>query len=83
VSSADVVFVGSPEDARGFRLAGVAAVAATRDAIDRAAAAWLAEAARPALLIVSPEALAMARDTLEALEKEPGGTIVIVLPEGP
>jgi vacuolar-type H+-ATPase subunit F/Vma7 len=76
-----VVFVGSAADRRGFRLAGVAAVTPTRDAIAAAVTAWLApDATRPALVIVSAEAMAVAPDRLAALEADPDGPIVLVLP---
>jgi vacuolar-type H+-ATPase subunit F/Vma7 len=77
-----VFFVGSPADARGFRLAGATAVTPTREAIAGAVTAWLApEARRPALVIVSAEAMAAAPDRLAALEADPEGPIVLVLPD--
>jgi vacuolar-type H+-ATPase subunit F/Vma7 len=78
----DVVFAGRSADARGFRLAGVAAVAPTREAIADAATRWLAPGAkRPALVIVSAEAMATAPDRLAALEADADGPIVVVLPD--
>ena len=78
----DVVFVGSSADARGFRLAGVAAVTATREAIVAAVSAWLEpDAKRPALVIVSAGAMAAAPDHLAALEADADGPIVLVLPD--
>ena len=77
-----IVFLGSAADARGFRLAGVTPVTPTREAIDGAIAAWRAPGAkRPVLLIVSPEAMAMASDRLAALESDPDGPIVLVMPD--
>jgi vacuolar-type H+-ATPase subunit F/Vma7 len=77
-----VIVVGRPADARGFRLAGVAAVTPTREAIDRAVTGWLAPGAkRPALIIVSAEAMAAAPDRLAALETDPDGPLVLVLPD--
>jgi vacuolar-type H+-ATPase subunit F/Vma7 len=77
-----IVFVGAAADARGFRLAGVAAVSPTRAAIDGAVSRWLApDAKRPALVIVSAEAMAEARDRLAALEADADGPVVVVLPD--
>jgi hypothetical protein len=77
-----IVFVGTTADARGFRLAGTDSVSPTREAIDGAVTAWLtAGAQRPALLIVSPEAMAAAPDRLAALESDPDGPIMLVLPD--
>jgi hypothetical protein len=77
----DVVFVGSAVDARGFRLAGVAAVTPTREGIEAAVTGWLrADAKPPALIIVSPEAMA-ASDRLATLEADPEGPVVLVLPD--
>ena len=77
-----VVFVGAAADARGFRLAGVTAVSPTRDAIGHAVSGWLApDATRPALIIVSADAVAEARDRLAALESEADGPVVLVLPD--
>ena len=79
----DVVFVGSPADARGFRLAGLAGVTPTREAIAGAVTSWLgAGSNRPALVIISAAAMAVAPDCLAALEQDPDGPIVLVLPDG-
>ena len=77
-----VVFIGSGADARGFRLAGVDAVTRAGDATDGAVTGCLAAGARrPALVIVSAEANLAARDRLAALEADPDGPIVVVLPD--
>jgi vacuolar-type H+-ATPase subunit F/Vma7 len=82
VTTGDVVFVGGGDDARGFRLAGVAAVAPTREGIAAAVDRWLtADAGRPALVIVSAESMAAAPDRLSALEAYADGPIVVILPD--
>ncbi|HEY7512462.1 MAG TPA: hypothetical protein VIG50_19535, partial [Vicinamibacteria bacterium] len=55
MSAAGVVLIGTPEDARGFRLAGVAGCACVdRQDVERALAAWSATGATmPALVLVS------------------------------
>ena len=82
MTTSTVVFVGGAADARGFRLAGVTTVSPTRAAVDGAVSQWLApEAKRPALVIVSAEAMAQARDRLAALESDADGPVVVVLPD--
>jgi hypothetical protein len=78
----DVVFVGGPGDARGFRLVGVTAVPPTAEAIARAVDRWLLPGQRrPALVIVSAAAFARASESLTSLEADPDGSIVVILPD--
>jgi vacuolar-type H+-ATPase subunit F/Vma7 len=79
-----VVVIGGPADVRGFALAGAVTIAGHAAAeIRRAVSGWLAPGAnRPALVIVAPDAFALARDSLRALESVPDGPIVLVFPAG-
>ena len=76
-----IVVISSPADARGFRLVGVTAIAERRDEIERVVSEWVTGKARPpALVLVSPEANALAPGSLAALEAMPSGPVVLVQP---
>jgi hypothetical protein len=57
-------------------------VTPTKEAIAAAVSGWLAPSAkRPVLVIASAEAIAAGSDRLAALDAEPEGPIVLVLPD--
>ncbi|MFI5177986.1 MAG: V-type ATP synthase subunit F [Vicinamibacterales bacterium] len=75
--------IGDDRDARGFRLAGVEAIACrTRRDVERAAAGVAARGAEPGVVLVSEAVYRQAPTAFDALRRRPRWPIVLVLPEG-
>ena len=79
MSACAIAVIGTPADARGFRLAGVVSYPCTtrRDAEDAIRSWPAAGASRPGLLLVSASLDALAPGLFETLDIP----IVVVLPE--
>ena len=78
-----IVVVGSPEDVRGFALAGLAGYPADgRLEVETILAERSREDSDVGLLLVSGSAARQAPEALAALRKRDGAPIVLELPEG-
>ena len=78
-----LLLLASADDARGFRLAGVACtVCRTREDVDRATADLLADRGSqpPGIVLVSEPVAQLAPAAVEALQARPHWPIVLVLP---
>jgi vacuolar-type H+-ATPase subunit F/Vma7 len=74
-----VLVLGSPADARGFRLAGATTVTcATRGDVQRATTGARTDGC--ALVLVSPEVYGIAPREIDALGRRRRGPLVLVLP---
>jgi vacuolar-type H+-ATPase subunit F/Vma7 len=78
-----LVLLGDPDDARGFRLAGVeATVCRTRDDVERAVAALPEDGDRQiGVVLVSASVYQLAPSVMDALQDRPRWPILLVLPE--
>ncbi len=78
-----IAVVGSPEDVRGFSLAGLTGqVAESAAEMERALAAATRGGSEAGLLLVSADAARLASESVSGLERREGAPVVLVLPEG-